>query len=188
MKYLLRFYPDTDVLKYPWVWHELPDSHLQPDQRKGTIRTGNMDGFRFDRLKRSIAEEGVLNPFIIEHYRKDLPNGTGFYDEPVLAIRTGNNRAEAMHQLGLRRASALFVVPRELAPALPDDPYEDIVVDGGLLKRIRGLWTAVVRDPEENHDGELGISDAWMDSNLLLEIVRSTLPNPQTLQKVRQRR
>jgi hypothetical protein len=188
--YIIRFYPDTPILCYTYTVFDVPYSHLQIGERqelarqgKHTFKTGNMDGYQFDRLVRDISEYGIINPFIIEYYSK--PPGK----PPSLSIRTGNNRACAMEQLGLSRAKALFVVPRKLAHALPsEDDYVELGIRPGLLEEIDALWCEVRREAEEHHNGDLGTDRAWTDSNLLLEIVRSTLPEGGSISRVKQRR
>lgn len=193
---VLRYYPDTPITCYPFSCHIRDFSHLLPDERQQLERnggpnvwlSGNMEWDRYQRLKRSIREDGIINPFIIEYYKKDKPGGKGYYDKPVLAIRTGNNRACCMYELGMERGPALFAVPRRVERLLPLDPYTEIPIDSSLLPTLRGLWGEVLRDPEDNHDGNLGVPDAWMDSNLLLDVVRSTLDNPNSLIRQRSKR
>ena len=128
-----------------------------------------MDCGGFDRLKADIEENGIENPFIIEYYCKELPNAAGLRKEPCLAIRTGNNRAEAMQQLGLSLGPALFVVPRGQEPFLPREyEYRDFNMDASLEQCVSGLWRPVVRGNEE----PLGVAAAWQDSELLVDLIR----------------
>lgn len=164
--FMIRFYPSTDVVKYPWVYHDRYEDYIPG----GHTRTGPMDLGRFTALKEDIAANGIENPFIIEYYCKDLPNAKGLRDAPVLAIRTGNNRAEVMHQLKMTHAPALFVVPREQAGKLPGGQFVDIPIDGQLEHRLSKLWKEVVR----GNDEPLGEVGAWRDSELLTDLVRSS--------------
>lgn len=163
--YVVRFYPRCDILKYPWVYHdravEIPN--------RGIIhtRTGSMDWQGFEDLKADIDKHGVACPFIIEYYDKHLPNAKGLQGFESLAIRTGNNRAEAMYQLGKTRAPALFVVPRYVAGELPLDYHEDFPIDKDLQNRVSRLWQLVCRG-----ERVLGVADAWKDSVLLVDIIR----------------
>ena len=170
--YMVRYYPDVEITCFPWVYHDryehyLPKANIH--DKIGHQRTGPMDCGRFNALKDDIAQHGIENPFIIEFYRKDLPNAKGLRDEAVLAIRTGNNRAEAMHQLGLSRAPALFVVPRSVKGLLPaSDEYRDFVMDQTLERQVSALWKEVVR----GNDEPLGLIGAWRDSELLTDLIR----------------
>lgn len=170
--YMVRFYPDTEITCYPWVYHDRYEAYLpkaHPHDDRGHQRTGPMDCGRFNRLKEDIEANGIENPFIIEFYRKDLPNAKGLRDAPVLAIRTGNNRAEAMSQLGLSRGPALFVVPRGVENRLPrSDEHKDFNMDRHLERDVAGLWDEVVR----GNDEPLGTVDAWRDSQLLTDLIR----------------
>lgn len=167
--WLIRFYPRTEITCYPWVYHDRYEHYLPKKNRTdkiGHARTGPYDCGKFEKLKESIAKDGILNPFIVEYYDKHLPNAKGLQGFKSLAIRTGNNRAEAMHQLGQTHAPALFVVPRTVEEQLPTDPYETLALDRSLPARIARLWTAV------GADGELGPSNAYNDSELLMDILR----------------
>ena len=189
-RFLVRFYPDTPVLCYTYSKFVLPMNHLPQDQqqdwaRKGVTEwiTGNMEWSRYMRLKEDIREYGIINPFTVEYY--DKPPGA----PKSLAIRTGNNRACVMEQLGLDRAPVLFVVPQSLRSQLPsDDAHEELPIEPGLLDRVDALWQPVTREPTEDHDGMLGTERAWTDSNLLLAIVQSTVGNPMSVTRVKQRR
>lgn len=169
--YMVRYYPDVEITCYPWVYHDRFEHYLPKKHRLDTLghqRTGPMDVGRFNRLKADIAENGIENPFIIEYYRKDLPNARGLRESPVLAIRTGNNRAEAMSQLGMSRGPALFVVPRTQRDMLPSDPHIDFSMDRNLERQVNSLWKAVVR----GNDEPLGEIGAWRDCELLVDLVR----------------
>lgn len=171
--YMIRFYPSVKILDYPWVYYDRYEDYLPKKNRRdqfGHARTGSMDMGRFTALKDDIAEHGIENPFIIEHYCKDLPNAKGFRDAPVLAIRTGNNRAEAMQQLGISEAPALFVVPKTQLNHLPTCTHVDIPLDRWLEKNVCKLWKEVVR----SNDEPLGIVGAWRDSELLMDIIRES--------------
>lgn len=166
--YLIRYYPRTEITCYPWVYHDRYEHYLpkrNPHDKIGHTRTGPYDYGKFTRLLDSIREHGILNPFIIEFYDKHLPNAKGLQGFRSLAIRTGNNRAEAMHQLGLTHGPALFVIPREAEEDLPIDPYEDFPIDAGLRGKVERLWVPV-------EGGDLGTAQAYDDSELLMDLIR----------------
>lgn len=168
--YLIRYYPETEITCYPWVYHDRFEHYLPgaKNGKPGHQRTGPMDLGAFNRLKDDIARHGVENPFIIEYYRKHLPNAAGVREDNCLAIRTGNNRAEAMQQLGLSRGPALFVVPRRLRPELPSDRHRNLPLDRTLELHVSRLWHEVVR----GNDAPLGIKGAWRDCELLVDLIR----------------
>jgi hypothetical protein len=170
--YMVRYYPRVEITCYPWVYHDRHEHYLPKVNRHDLIgyqRTGPMDCSRFDALKADIEKYGIENPFIIEFYRKDLPNAEGVRAEPCLAIRTGNNRAEALRQLNLSTGPALFVVPRSQEPYLPrDSEYRDLNMDGSLEACVSELWRPVVR----GNDEPIGVAGAWRDSELLTDLVR----------------
>ncbi len=171
--YMIRFYPIVRISDYPWVYYDRYETYLPKKNHRdemGHQRTGPMDCAGFDRLLDDIKENGKENPFIIEYYCKDLPNAKGLRDAPVLAIRTGNNCAEAMAQLGMSYASALFVVPTTQLPRLPTDPYVDIPIDVELQRTISSLW----KDLPRGNDEPVGLKGAWQDSELLIDLIRST--------------
>ena len=68
-----------------------------------------------------------------------------------------------MHQLGMTHAAAVFIIPRSKRHQLPTDPHTELPLDASLPGRIKKLWTAV--------EG-LGPSDAYKDSELLMDILR----------------
>lgn len=179
--YLVRYYPSVEITKYPHVYHDRYEHYLPrepgvPRSQPGHARTGPYDYGAFTRLKDDIEEHGVQNPFIIEHYCKDLPNAKGLRVAPVLAIRTGNNRAEVMHQLGISHGPALFVVPRTQQPNLPTDESVDIPFTRDFATHIGELWSEVIR----GNDEPIGKPNAWNDSQLLVDIVQECgkLPPP----------
>jgi hypothetical protein len=161
--YHIRYYPSTEITCYPWVYHDREHTYATGETKR--FRTGPYDKLKFDRLVESIREYGILNPFIIEYFDKHLPNAKGFQGYESLAIRTGNNRAEAMYQLGQTHGPALFVVPRSRIPELPEDSYREIPIDKSLQNEIRKLWKPV-------DGGELGPADAFNDCELLMDIIR----------------
>lgn len=170
---MIRFYPLVNVMGYPWVYYDRYETYLpkkNPRDERGHQRTGPMDCTRFNRLLEDIRVNGKENPFIIEYYCKDLPNAKGLRDAPVLAIRTGNNCAEAMQQLGLTDAPALFVVPKTQEPRLPPAPHIDIPIDEYLVGEICALWRELPRGNED----PIGEKGAWRDSELLTDIIRET--------------
>ena len=170
--YMVRYYPRVEITRYPWVYHDRYEHYLPKVNKHDALghqRTGSMDLSRFNALKNDIAKHGIENPFIIEYYRKDLPNAGGLRAEPCLAIRTGNNRAEAMSQLGMSDAPALFVVPRSQEPYLPREyEYRDLNMDASLEQCVSELWRPVVR----GYDEPIGVAGAWRDSELLVDLVR----------------
>jgi len=173
VNYMVRYYPLVDVMGYPWVYYDRYETFLPkkcPRDEMGHQRTGPMDCTRFDRLLEDIREHGKENPFIVEYYCKDLPNAKGLRDAPVLAIRTGNNCAEAMKQLGLTNAKALFVVPKSQITNLPTSPHFDIPIDGNLEREINALWRELPRGNED----PIGEKAASRDSELLTDLIRST--------------
>ena len=171
--FLIQYYEDCDFSKYP---------HLYFIREDGT-RTGTMGTEPFHRLKSHLAEHGMQNPITVEWMEKEKPNNHGGKLPPQLAVNLGNNRAEAMHQLGQPHGPVLFVIPRDKAHLLPNGGTR-IPIDGMLLSRLRELWSEVIRAGEE-----IGYADAWSESNLLLQLVWETLPNgPNSLQIQRRRK
>lgn len=170
-EYHIRYYPSVDVLQYPWIWVQRGPEHTPPN-----VRCGTMDWGGFRRLKEDIALHGVSNPFIIEYYCKEYPvtldpKRKKKRDEPCLAIRTGNNRAEVLHQLKQPLAQALFVVPREVMNQLPTGvPYEVLPINGRLEHVLDKLWTHVKRGTDE----PIGPARAWRDSILLQNLIRNS--------------
>lgn len=166
-EWIIRYYPDTEITCYPWVYHDRYEHYLpksSPRDKIGHMRTGPYDCGKFAALKESIAKDGILNPFIIEYYDKHLPNAEGTQGFESLAIRTGNNRAEAMHQLGLCRGPALFVIPRRIEDELPKDPYRAIRIDRHLESEVAKLWGCV-----EVFDNDH--ARPYRDSELLCDLI-----------------
>jgi len=107
----LRFYSDFDymqvsctLLEYYELYHDWP-----PSKRK-----------LIDRVKSSIADEGMRNPLIVEWYTQD-PRW------PVRWMTTvGNNRHVALHELGVKGCPALICFPTSIdTPELSGD-YEEL--------------------------------------------------------------
>lgn len=175
---IIRYYPDTLLSKYPFESNVRDISFLPVSEQQDWVRAGkpekwlvgNMDEERYQRLKDDIAEHGMKNPLIV------------IYDKE-LKVNVGHNRACALRALKITRGPALFVVPDEVKDLLPDDPHSDFPVNSSLLSNIRAVWCEVLRARDDETDECLGIPDAWMDSNLLSEIVRSTLEDPHQLQR-----
>ncbi len=170
---MVRFYPSVRFVDYPWVYYDRYEAYLpkkNPRDEKGHQRTGPMDCAGFDRLFEDIKKRGKENPFIVEYYCKDLPNAQGFRDAPVLAIRTGNNCAEAMIQLGMTDAPILFVIPKTQVRRLPAGMFIDILIDGDLLRNISKLW----KDLPRGNDEPIGEKNAWRDSELLVDLISET--------------
>jgi hypothetical protein len=63
----------------------------------------------------------------------------------------------------------MFVVPRDKLNKLPMQGGRVIPIDSSLLSRVRSLF----RDEDR--------ADAWKDSGLLLQIVYSTMDDPNSL-------
>lgn len=171
--WMIRYYPSVRIHDYPWVYRDCYHEQLpkkNPCDELGHKRMGNMGVAQFDVLKDDIAEHGIENPFIIEYYCKDLPNAKGLRDAPVLAIRTGNNRAECMRQLKISYAPALFVVPRTQVAKLPTAHHIVIPINRWLEKEVCKLWKEVVRGDDE----PIGVVGAWRDSVLLTDIIRES--------------
>lgn len=140
-QHVVRYYESMNVLKYPWSYAE-PEAHRLEDGRRGT-----MDLVRFHELYEDIEENGVRNPFVIEWMQKQpIPSER-------LAIRTGNNRAEIMKQLGMTKAPALFVVPKAQAHLLPEGGRL-IEQDDDFMLFLNTIWDDA----------------AWKDSGLLQQL------------------
>lgn len=174
--FLIQYYEDCDFSKYP---------HLYFIREDGS-RTGTMGTEPFLRLKSDLAEHGMLNPITVEWMEKEKPNNTGNRYPPGLAVNLGNNRAEAMTQLGQPHGPVLFVIPRDKAHHLPKGGTR-IPIDGMLLSRLRELWRDVIR-AEGDEEIEIGYADAWSESNLLLQLVWETLPNGPNSLNIQRRR
>lgn len=176
--FMIRYYRDCDFSSYPHLYFQRDDGY----------RTGTMPTEQFQRLKSDLAEHGMLNPITVEWMEKERPNNHGGRLPPQLAVNLGNNRAEAMHQLGQPHGPVLFVIPRDKAHLLPEGG-ETIPIDGTLLSRLRMLWCDVYRAREnEDEEIEIGYADAWSESNLLLQLVWETLPNGPNSLKIERRR
>lgn len=189
-EFIIRYYPDTPVGCYPYTYHELDFSHLPVDQQQDRKRaglpdtwtTGSMDFDRYNRLKDDIAENGMVNPLIIEWFAQGKDTGQGRRSGPCLAVRVGNNRACVLKDLGVESAPCLFVVPASKEHLLPDGEYVRLDINSSLLSAIRELSREVTRAVAEQGTSCLGMPDAWMDSNLLDAIVRGTMDDPHQLQ------
>lgn len=164
MRYMLRYYPSTSILPFPYRCYT----------RESGMVTGTMAEDSFTELKSSIQKNGIVNPFIVEWFQMEGRNGAS------LCIRVGNNRAAALSQLGQEMAPVLFAVPAHSLTKLPSaQPRSviDIPIDKDLLPTLRGLWSEVGCADD--------LPDAWMDSNLLLELVRRTMKDPNLLERRR---
>lgn len=135
----------------------------------GTV-TGTMPTERFAALKESIREDGIINPIIVEWMFAEVAGVQGHVKQ--LAVSVGNNRVEAMRQLGIEGGPVLYVVPDYITDRIKG-PAVEIVQDSNLLSNIRRLWREVWRA-----DLELGYADAWSESGTLQTLVRATLPEP----------
>lgn len=83
-------------------------SHMHFDE----LKTGGMKKDEFLNLKDNIEKNGLINPIVVE-----VDSG------PVYRIAMGNNRVEAMKQLGYTEIKALVLFcythpPEELGPCL----------------------------------------------------------------------
>lgn len=159
--FTIAYHPDTPVVGlYPHRRYKREDGET----------TGTMPAEKFNLLKDSIQESGVINPIIVEHMFAEVDGHTSRVK--CLAVSVGNNRVECMNQLGIEKAAVLFVVPNYVVDSLPEG-CETIPQDENLLSRVRELWCEVIRADEE-----LGYADAWSESGTLQTLVRTTLPNP----------
>lgn len=159
--FTIAYHPATHVVGlYP---------HRRYIREDGEI-TGTMPTERFTMLKDSLAEDGVINPIIVEYMFAETTTGMG--KVKCLAVSVGNNRVECMNQLGIEKAPVLFVVPNYVIDSLPEG-CEEIPQDENLISRVRALWSEVIRADEE-----LGYADAWSESGTLLTLVQTTLPSP----------
>lgn len=107
--YELRYYPDFDYMQVSCTLLEYFEKyHDWPPQKRKLI----------DRVKASIADEGLRNPLMVEWYTQD-PRW------PVRWMTTiGNNRHVALHELGVKGCPALILFPTEMeVPELSGD-YE----------------------------------------------------------------
>ena len=155
--FTIAFHPDTPIVGlYPHRRYKRDDGEW----------TGTMPVERFETLKASLAEDGLINPVIVEHMFQEG------YEAKCLAVSVGNNRVECMNQLGIERGAVLFVVPNYVVDSLPEG-CEIIEQDADLLSRVRELWSEVIRADEK-----IGYADAWSESGTLQTLVRTTLPNP----------
>ena len=161
--YVVRFYPDTPILCYPYTRFEMARTDILPgDPQHGeTFLTGNMDYARSEALRADIEEHGIENPFVIE------------YRDGELKIHIGNNRACAMEALGIERGPALFVVPYSASHLLPRDRYAQFEIAPGLGTKVCALWREVIRARDDGTEQKLGHTKAWNESHILCELIRS---------------
>ena len=122
----------------------------------GDVTTGVMSVEHFLELKEDIRDKGCINPLIVE-----------FNDEWV--IRTGNNRAEAMKQLGTTHAGAILIA-RPSAPwpggGRKIEPFE-------LAFFMRKIWKGVLTEDHTTYDGK-----AYKDCKVLMELLAHVRTSP----------
>lgn len=110
MEIQLRFYPHTPLAHLDWAWCQRRDYKPDPD-----IRTGSaMDVEQFLALKNSIEKDGMRNPLIVTYSERGTP--TNRHPNRRWLVDVGNNRAEALFQLGVSHAPA-FLLGTEDWPA-----------------------------------------------------------------------
>lgn len=171
--FTIAYTPDTPIVG---VIH-----HRRYTREDGTV-TGTMGTDRFEALKASILESGIINPIIVEWMFCETPTGTG--KEKMFGVSVGNNRVECMRQLGIESGPVLFVVPNYVVDKIPaQGPLIELPQDNTLLSRVRALWSEVIRADEE-----IGYADAWSESGTLQTIVRATLEHPNDFVAQRRRK
>lgn len=83
---------------------ELLDYFDIPESRTGGVKTGGMSPKKFQALKDSIQQEGLINPVIVEN------------DNFRARVQLGNNRCIAMMQLGHDTIKAVYCTKNNNLP------------------------------------------------------------------------
>lgn len=105
MENQLRRYPEIPLEYFDWAWCRRPDYKPEPN-----IRTGSaMDVRQFLALKESIADHGLRNPLIVTYSDRGTPMNKA--PDRRWLVDVGNNRSEALFQLGVRKVSAFLLGP-----------------------------------------------------------------------------
>jgi hypothetical protein len=101
LPFQLRFYPNFNYRQVTCTLYEHREVHGEVPPHKRVL---------IDRVKNSIAQEGMRNPLIIEWYPQDSPRWL---------CTIGNNRYVALDELGVEGCEALVLYPlREITPPL----------------------------------------------------------------------
>jgi hypothetical protein len=94
-----------------WYFDNFPINLLDyfdiPENRTGGVKTGGMQPHRFQALKESIEQEGLINPVIVE------------YDNTRAKVQLGNNRCIAMLQLGHDTIKTIYCTKNGVLPPVP---------------------------------------------------------------------
>jgi hypothetical protein len=137
-------------------WRTTIHKNYMPDPNQpavAPIQTGVMDVENFLKLKEDIRINGCVNPLIVEYDNRELI-GTEW------TVRTGNNRAEAMTQLGMSRVNAILI-------GKPEAPWPEggNLIKADELKEFLKSWKGITVD------GRVYRQDAWNDCKALMEIL-----------------
>ena len=153
----VRYYTRLPLSLFKWRTTTYKDYQAGPGHPKlGDVTTGVMSVEHFLTLKESIRKDGCINPLIVE-----------FNDEWV--IRTGNNRAEAMKQLGATHASAILIA----RPSAPWPGGGKKVEDFELGFFMRKIWKGVLTEDHTTYDGK-----AFKDCKVLMEMLAHVRTSP----------
>jgi len=107
--YQLRFYPAFDYRQVSCTLKEFEQDHGGIPEAKAKL---------VERVKGSIAKEGLRNPLIVEWYTEDPRKPLRWM------VTIGNNRYMALDELGFETAPALILFPtNKTVPELSGD-YE----------------------------------------------------------------
>ena len=110
----LRFYKNFDFRQVRCTLYEHKEVFGEVPRHKRVL---------VDRVKNSIAQEGMRNPLIVEWYPRAHPVKQDF---PRWLCTIGNNRYVALDELGVEGCEALVLYPehpKEVVPELSGD-YE----------------------------------------------------------------
>jgi hypothetical protein len=108
MENQLRFYPYTPLALLDWAWCERADYKPNPK-----IRTGStMDVKQFLALKNNIQLEGMRNPLIVTYSDRATP--MNLHPNRRWLVDIGNNRSEALFQLGVTHAPCFMLGPKSV--------------------------------------------------------------------------
>ncbi len=149
----VRYYRCLPLSLFKWrttMFKKYKPDLCQPDW--GDIQTGLMSVEHFLVLKEDIRKNGCVNPVIAE------------YDNQWV-IRTGNNRAEAMTQLGTSHVDAILIAKAE--GPWPKGPWPEggeLIETHKLREFLAQIWTEITAG-----DGRPYNRQAWHDCKILVE-------------------